>query len=106
MAPNAAKKLKQRADTETLTFEVFDLDLDEHEQQQLAEDPRGFLTDMLEGEGQVVNDLLVAANDKFMKPDGSDSTLGVVSPTPPHPPSVWHCVSPESMKSKWITIVQ
>ena len=83
-----ATKLNRRAETEDLTFEIFDLDLDENEQAQLADDPRGFLTELLEAEGQVVNELLVSADEMFLKPDGSNLTApGVVSPNPPHPPS-------------------
>ena len=72
----------------------------------MARDPRAFLANLLDAEGQVVNDVLVAADEKFMSTEELMGGTSVVSPTPPHPPTVWHCVSPPAMKSKWITIVQ
>ena len=111
-----ASKLKKRDKTETLEFEVFELDLDGDEQQQLADDPRGFLTNLLKEEGQVVNDLLVAADEKFLKPDGATTDVVVTDGTDVRTDvrtdaagattSIWHCKSPASMRSKWITIIQ
>jgi len=86
-----AGKMKKQDETRTLEFEVFDLDLNDDELQQLAADPRGFLGNLLEEEGQTVNDLLITSDDKFL---AATST-----------PSTWHCTSPPNMKSKWITII-
>lgn len=96
-------KLKKREQTQTLTFEIYDLELDDYDRQRMAEDPRGFFTSLLEEEGQVVNDLLVAADEKFLAPDGDTSAApgGTHVPTP----TTWHCTSPPDMRSKWITII-
>jgi hypothetical protein len=92
-----AGKLKKQEKTETLTFEVFELDLDEDDRQRLADNPRGFFTDLLKEEGQTVNDLLVAADEVFKKeiPGGGPSL----------PPTVWHCTAPPHRKSSWMTVV-
>ena len=111
-----ASKLRKREKTETLEFEVFELDLDDDERRRLADDPRGFLTNLLKEEGQVVNDLLVAADDKFLKPDGTSTDVVVTdgndvgndirTDAAGATSSVWHCTKPRSMRSKWITITQ
>ncbi len=96
-----AGKLKKQDASHELTFEVFDLDLDDDDRQRLADDPRGFLTKLLQEEGQTVNGLLMESDEKFQKPDGSASVTG----GPSLPPSVWHCTAPPEKRSKWITIV-
>ena len=94
-----AGKLKRQEGTETLSFEVFDLDLDDADRQTLADNPRKFLDGLLKEEGQKVNALLMESDDKFLKPDATSA--GVT----PLPPTLWHCTSPPTHASKWITLV-
>lgn len=88
-------RLRKREATQTLTFEVFDLDLDDTDRQQLAADPRGFLNSLLQEEGQQVNGLLMDDDEKFQTSNG----FGVTTTT------VWHCTAPPAKVSRWITIV-
>lgn len=99
-------RIVKRDDPVTLTFDVFDLELSDYEREQLVEDPRAFLTALLDSEQQTVNDLLVASDERFktLKPDGATATPGGGTHVPT--PSTWHCTSPASMRSKWITIIQ
>jgi hypothetical protein len=93
-----AGKLKQRAETEELTFEVFDLDLDNDDRKQLSEDPRAFFTNLLDDEGAEVNELLIGSDEKIL------TELGTTTP-PPNPPELWHCTAPASKASKWLVIM-
>jgi hypothetical protein len=77
-------------------FEVFDLELGDTDRQQLAADPRGFLNNLLQEEGQQVNQLLMDDDEKF-RPDSSGVAAGT--------PSVWHCTAPPDKASKWITVI-
>jgi hypothetical protein len=95
-----AGKLKKQDGTETLTFEVFDLDLDDNDRQRLADNPREFLTNLLAEEGQLVNDLLVSSDDKFLGPDGTDPGTSTRATA-----SMWHCAGPPDKRSKWITVL-
>jgi len=90
-------RLRATHETQTMTFEVFNLDLDDEGRQQLAADPRGFLNNLLQEEGQQVNGLLVDDDLKFKTENGTTSAA--------LPPSVWHCTSPPDKASRWITIV-
>jgi hypothetical protein len=91
-------RLKKRDETETLTFEVFDLELDDADRRRLAEDPRGFLNSLLEAEGATVNGL-------FLESDETFQMAGTVEHRP-KTTSVWHCVSPPSMRSRRIVVTQ
>jgi hypothetical protein len=96
-----AGKLKKQEESQTLTFEVFDLELDDDDRQRLSDDPRGFLTNLLIEEGQTVNDLLVTSDvAKFLDPYGSSGVNAS-----PRTSSIWHCTEPRSLRSKWITII-
>jgi hypothetical protein len=89
-------RLRRTDETQMLTFEVFDLELDDTDRQQLAADPRGFLNNLLQEEGQEVNGLLMDEDEKFRP-----NSLGAAA----LPPTVWHCTAPPSRASRWITIV-
>jgi len=65
-----AGRLKRRDETETLTFEIFDLALDYEDRQRLSDDPRGFLSNLLQEEGATVNGLLLESDDEFKTSDG------------------------------------
>jgi hypothetical protein len=90
-------KLRRTGETRTLTFEVFDLELDDTDRQHLAADPRGFLNNLLQEEGQQVNGLLVDDDEKFQAPNDSGA-VGLTT-------TVWHCTAPPNKVSRWITIV-
>jgi hypothetical protein len=90
-------RLRKRDKTETLTFEVFNLELDEADHQRLAEDPRGFLGSLLESEGATVNGL-------YLESDESFQTIGTAE-RPRGDTTVWHCVRPPDMRSNYIVVV-
>jgi hypothetical protein len=86
-----AGKLKRRAETETLTFEVFDLDLDDDDRQRLSDDPRGFLSNLLQEEGATVNGLMLESDEEYKTSDGNGA-LGL---------EAWHIRSGPA-KSGWL----
>ena len=92
----AHPNLKKR-DTVTLTVEVFDVvDFDEDATAELAADATGFFRKLLEGEGRVVNGLMM--DEKML---GEGPTNAGAAPVP----QVYHCEAPPEFASKWITIV-
>jgi hypothetical protein len=100
MPDSPRKRFKRRDEVQVMEFEVFDLDLDDSEKEQLRRDPAGFLKRVIiEDELPAMNALYV--DDKFLGPDGTSGTLGVTPPVP----QVYHCIRPPASASKYITIV-
>jgi hypothetical protein len=94
-----ARRLKKRDKTETLTFEVFDLELDDADHELLAEDPRGFFISLLEEEGATVNGL-------FLESDETFQLIGEAARRRGGTTSVWHCTSPPAMRSRRIVVIE
>jgi hypothetical protein len=95
-------KLTRAANVETLTVEVFDLELDDQSRTEMAANPAAFIRKAIEEAG------LPAPNGVTV-----DETLGTMiiadshggAPPPPPKPMVLHVVSPQDKASRYITIV-
>ncbi|HWY42334.1 MAG TPA: hypothetical protein VNX66_02470 [Candidatus Sulfotelmatobacter sp.] len=88
-------RLKKQAKVQTLTCEVHDLvDMDAASRAEMAADPAAFFRKLLKSEGAVVNGLII---DEKLRAAPAEEGQPV--------PQVYHCVSPDSVKSKYITIV-
>ena len=92
-------KLTRAANVETLTVEVFDLELDDQSRAEMAANPAAFIRKAIAEAG------LPAPNGVAV-----DETLGTMiiaaSHEPPPKPMVLHVVSPQEKASRYITIVQ
>jgi hypothetical protein len=90
-------KLTKQTDQLTMTFEVFDLELDAQSRKDMAADPAGFLRKAIADAGAAAPNR-IAVDDRF-KDDVGDG--GAPEPRP----RVFHCVSPAEHASTYITIV-
>lgn len=93
MAEPGTNRLRKRRDTVTLTFAVYDLELDDQSRREMAADPEQFLRTAIEAEGQAVNGIIMDSAVKL----SADGTMPE--------PQVYHCEAPPRFVSKWITIV-
>jgi hypothetical protein len=93
-----AGRLRKRAEEETLTFEVADLDLSPEDLRRLSREPHGFMLRLLEEEGHTVNGLYLRV-DPSVKADATDAELVKIKS------SQWHCTAPPNRRSVHIVIV-
>src|SRR3954464_2299806 len=79
---------------ETLTFDVFKVDVDPDDEADFRKDPFASIREAIEAEGFDINSL--AMDEKMLTAEG-DGALATAS--------TWHCTSPPDKKSKWITVL-
>jgi hypothetical protein len=91
-------KLTKQTDQITMTFEVFDLELDAPSQKDMAADPAGFLR-------KAIADAGAAPPNRIVVDDRIKDEVGDGGVTDPPRPRVFHCVSPAEHASTYITIV-
>jgi hypothetical protein len=64
-----AGKLIRRDGSEGPPLEIFDLYLDPDDRRRLSEDPRGFLSNLLQEEGATMNALMLESDEKYKNGD-------------------------------------
>lgn len=95
MATRSGRTRLRKVGEETLTFDVFEFDVDPDDEADFDKDPLAAIREIIEAEGFEINSI---AMDEKMLTDGFGKTRATAS--------TWHCTSPPEKASKWITVIQ
>ena len=87
--------------TREVKLSVFELKLNDEDRQRMAGDLVGTVTDILLGEGQTVNGVLVADQAKAAQEKATPTDI-IFFPPDLGTPIVCHVESPEQFASRWV----